>query len=174
MFHRLLEGDKLLLLLTFYQLKLRIMKTRFVLLGLIGILSFGFIACNQTKKSGKDNSEKENQEQFEDLKSELNEVGDAIGDLFTKERDNFKESANEVLDDLERNIGEIKDKISSSDHPDQLKERLERLEKRADNLEKELNELDDKAEEEWDKAKEEIEKNFNALKSDIKSLFEEE
>ncbi|MBS3806191.1 MAG: hypothetical protein KGY60_01690 [Bacteroidales bacterium] len=52
------------------------------------------------------------------MKAELKDVADAIGDLFIIEQENFKESANEVLEDLDRKIGDMKSKLSGQeDHP---------------------------------------------------------
>ena len=126
--------------------------------------------CGQQANNTNDNdSDMKNNEAWEDFKAEMQEVGDAIGDLFQEEEDQFQESANEVLGDIERKIDKYKAELSGEE-----REELNKLEAKADDLEKKINEMDEKAEEEWAEAKADIEEGFRDIKNDIDKMFEDD
>src|SRR6056297_635406 len=84
----------------------------FILTVFVGV---AFTSCNNSsEKSAEEQSKSERKEQLKDLKQEMKDVGDAIGDLFRDEKDNFKESATEVVDDLNRKIDSYKDRLSTA------------------------------------------------------------
>jgi len=133
------------------------MKKKNLLKLLLGsFLIFAIAGCGQQgNNTAEEDTDTNQNEAWEDFKEEMGEVGDAIGDLFQKEEDQFQESANEVLGDVERKIDKYKAELSGEE-----REELNKLEAKADELENEINELDSKAEEEWDEAKANIEEGF--------------
>lgn len=146
------------------------MKNRNLINILLGsFLIIAMAACgqqandNNTKEAGTDQNEA-----WEDFKAEMEEVGDAIGDLFQEEEDQFQESANEVLGDIERKIDKYKAELSGEE-----RDQLNKLEAKADDLEKKINELDEEAEEEWAEAKADIEEDFKEIKNDIDKMLED-
>ncbi|WP_291860008.1 hypothetical protein [Marinilabilia sp.] len=149
------------------------MNRELLLFAVVAILSFGFISCNSAQKKQDEKKVSDAvEENYEGLKEELNDVGTAISDLFETEKADFKSTADEVLDDIDRKVETIKQKISGTEDDGSLKNKLHKLEQEADNLEKELKELDDKTEEEWNKARQNIEDGFKNLKRDVEEFFD--
>lgn len=144
-------------------------------INLLKTLLFSFLilataGCGQQSNDNKtQEGETDQNEAWEDFKAEMQEVGDAIGDLFQKEEDQFQESANEVLGDIERKIDKYKAELSGEE-----REELNKLEAKADDLEKKINEMDEKAEEEWAEAKADIEEGFRDIKNDIDKMLEDD
>mgnify|MGYP006304536099 CR=1 FL=1 len=152
--------------------KLEKMNMYLKILTLIAVVLFT-TACNNAQNSKeKKETDKEQitQKDMSALKNEFKGVGDAIGDLFKNEQDNFKESANEVLSDIKLKVDKTEAKLSNNEEDSKLKEQLRKLREKSDDLESKINELDDSAEEEWAQTKDDIEKKFNDLKKEIENL----
>ena len=149
------------------------MKRKLLLIAVVAVLSFGFVACNSVqKKQNKEETTDASEENFQQLKKELNDVGTAISDLFESEKVDFKSKANKVLDDIDQKTQKLNRKLSDVKDNEMLKEKLHNLEQDADNLERQINELDEKSEEKWNEARQKIEDKFKQVQKDLKSLME--
>lgn len=152
--------------------KLKKMNMYLKILALITVVLFA-TACNNaqnTKEKKEANKEQAIKEDMTALKDEFKGVGDAIGDLFKNEQDNFKESANELLSDIERKIDKTEAKLGDNEKDSKLKKQLMKLREKSDELESKINEMDDSAEEQWAQTKDDVEKKFNELKKEIENL----
>lgn len=134
------------------------------------LISLTVYSCSNSAEKENKKSKQENQEQYADLKQEMNEVGDAMTDLFHNEQDNFKESAKEVIGDLDRNIRKYKSKLTGDENKSDMETKLRSLERKADDLESKINKADDQSEEQWAQTKEDVREKFEELKADINNL----
>lgn len=126
--------------------------------------------CNKDKKE--DNQEKIRQEQIEELKAELQDVGETISEIFEKEREGMKGNAKsamiDILDNIDDKIETMKGKLANSKEDKDLEESLDALQYKASKLEKEIESLKDESTKEWAQ----IEDKFKDLLDDIEKEIE--
>jgi len=147
-------------------------KTQLILIVLLSFLLIFAATCNKEKETS--NAEKERQEQIDELKSELKDVGETISEIFEKEREGMKENAKEgmigLLDKIDQKIETMKGKLANSKEDKDLEESLEALQYKANKLGKEIESLKDESTEEWQQIKSKFKSLLNDIEKDIEKI----
>lgn len=145
-------------------------------ISILSILFIGFaVSCNQTQNRDEGQNEyTETEQAIDDLQDELKEVGDEIAKLFEADDNEFRDYAEEALDDLQMKIDryrtDLKDRQGDLDY--EAKQALDEMEAKADELEAELDELGDTTADNWQEMKADINEGFRNLKADIDNFVD--
>ena len=141
--------------------------------SVLAIAFFTLNACNTQSAKTTDNDQTE--ENIENLKEELRDVGQAIDQLAENENQDFKNEAQNIIDKFNRNIENFENKMKDSGEKidDETQEKINDMKAKSNELEAKLDNLGDNTKENWNELKKEMKHDFSAFGSSIKDFFDD-
>ena len=121
------------------------------------------------------NKEKEetSNEELQELKKELKDVGQAVDNLAAKEGDDFKASAQKILNDFNQKIDAFEADLKQNNEKidSKTQEAIDNLKDEGNKLQVKLDKFSNTNQENWEEFKAEVKHDFSEFGKSVKDFF---
>jgi ElaB/YqjD/DUF883 family membrane-anchored ribosome-binding protein len=145
--------------------------TRYFSMGVLSAAMIFLVACNQQSKQ--QSEDKAKNEDLQELKAELKDVGREINQLAEKQGEDFTKSAEKVVNDVDQIISKFEDNLKENgekiDYNTQ--QAITELKSSGQQLKIKLEKQKDKTQENWDELSKELKHDFKEFGKGVENFF---